>query len=288
MIKTLYFLVSAMILVSGIEQRCFSDTIPNIPFCRQEQKYWCWAASSQVLLKYYVPGFNKTQREIANTFGINNGTSNTDTLVKTKIPELIEKNSVVNGTQYLTAELIFRPLTWEEIKVLADNKSPFTIIYHYPSQTSKDMYHCVIYGGYIKDSTRIKIVDPDVLTGKQTYEKTYIQLTTGNISTTCVWQQSVVPHRTISLLTQAGSLKPACFSMQLTKNKTGIQFSILGEKQKPQNFGISVLCMNGRTVWESNILTNKNIALPSLGAGNYCIHAQNENMNLTKQIILSK
>jgi hypothetical protein len=277
-----------MILVSGIEQHCFSDTIPNIPFFKQEKTYWCWAVTSQILLKFFVPGFNKTQTQIANTFGINNGTAQKDTLVKTKIPLLIDTNSIVNGKKYLTTELISRALTWAESKVLSDNNCPFTIIYHYPGSTAKDMYHCVIFGGYTKDSTKIKIVDPDRLSNTDTYVRTYLQLTTGNILTTLIWQYTVVTHTAVTKLTQAGLLKPSSFSMHLAQKKTGLRFSIPGENQKPQNFGISVLSMNGKTLWESNILTNQNISLPFLSAGNYLIHAQNKNMNLTKQFILSK
>lgn len=288
MIKILYLLTAAMILVSGIQQRCFSDTIPNIPFFKQEKTYWCWAVTSQILLKFFVPGFNKTQTQIANTFGVNNGTSQKDTLVKTKIPTLIDTNSIVGGIKYLSSELFFRPLTWAESKILADNKCPFTIIYHYPGSTAKDMYHCVVFGGYITDSTKIKIVDPDRLSGTDTYVRTYLQLTTGNILTTLIWQYTVVAHKAITILTQAGLLKPPSFSMHVVQNKTGLRFSILGENPKPQNFDISVISMNGKALWESNIPINENIILPSLSAGNYLIQAQNENMNLTKQIILSK
>jgi hypothetical protein len=281
--KALFLFAFAMVLASGVDRYCFSDTIPGIPFCKQEKKYWCWVASSQTLLKFYVPGFNKTQTQIATTFGPNTGTSASDTIVKTKIPELIAINSVVNGVRYLTAEYLNHALTWPEMKAMGDNKLPFTIMYHWPSQ-SPNMYHCVIYAGYINDSTRIKIVDPDMLSGTQTYERSYKQLTGTSLPS---WSYTLVPHKVTTSSMHPELITPPAFSLVAARHGEGMQFCIAGAGRSPQKFGLSIVAMNGQTVWKNSIGANETVVLPWLSAGDYCAHASGEHLNLTETFIFS-
>jgi hypothetical protein len=146
-----------------------ADSIPNVPITKQVGNWRCWAGASESILKYYVPGFKKTQLELASVI-----TSQDKEIPKEDIVKCIE----INGKEAdLKAQLITGTLSWAQMKQAAQEKRPFIILLYWPIAPE---YHCNVYAGFITDSTRIKCMDPIAWTGSAIYYPTYQQLIKGN------------------------------------------------------------------------------------------------------------
>jgi hypothetical protein len=161
----IFIVALGLFLISNL----YADSIPNVPKTKQVGNWRCWAGASESILKYYVPGFNKTQLELASVI-----TPKDEEIPKEDIVRCIE----LNGKEVnLKAELIKGPLSWTEMKRAADENQPFIILLYWPIAPE---YHCNVYAGFITDSTRIKCMDPIAWTGSSFYYPTYQQLINGN------------------------------------------------------------------------------------------------------------
>jgi hypothetical protein len=102
------------------------------------------------------------------------------------------KSSAVNGVQQLKATFLNRPLTWAETRKMGDDKLPFTVVYNF---RIVPYYHCVVFGGYLKDSLSIKLIDPDRINNTAFYFKSYKALTTGVLGRDDIWAGTVIVEK---------------------------------------------------------------------------------------------
>lgn len=113
----------------------------NVPLCPQIQTQWCWAASSEGLLKFY--GINKKQTECANVITTQNSPQPMSAiqkiLTKFNCPNVYKSSGV---------------LTFDQIKTETDNLHPFCVFWHWTSGGG----HFVDCAGYKDDI--IKIMNP--------------------------------------------------------------------------------------------------------------------------------
>ncbi|MBN1984251.1 MAG: hypothetical protein JW795_22180 [Chitinivibrionales bacterium] len=150
----------------------YADTIPGVPITTQNPYNWlCWAAASQSILKYYVPGFNKTILQVASVI-----TSSDEEIPVERIPECIN----THGKQAnITAQLLNRTLTWAEMKTAAEQKRPFIVLLKWVPPN----YHCNVYAGFLKDSTKIRLMDPLAQSGNSIYSTNFEKLLKGTPGT---------------------------------------------------------------------------------------------------------
>ncbi|MBN1983139.1 MAG: hypothetical protein JW795_16515, partial [Chitinivibrionales bacterium] len=170
--------VVCMMMASAV----FADSIPGIPVTRQQGDWRCWAGASESILKFYIPGFKKSQLEIASVI-----TSKDEEIPKEKIPDCINKNGAEHNVK---AQLISKTLSWQEIKKACDDRKPMIILLKW---TIAGEYHCNVLAGYIKDSTKIKLMDPIAWTGSAMYYMTWTQLLQGNSKlSNSYWYQTIL------------------------------------------------------------------------------------------------
>lgn len=147
----------AILIIVSLSFFVFSDSIPGIKPVSQQKSEWCWAGVCECLVKYWDPTCKKTQAQIASVLvpqGQNHA-PDPDSLPLC----LTENGKPVN----LQVTYLKTTIPWAEVKKEADEKRPF---YFFIRWTSGN-YHSNVYSGYIKDSTKLKFMDP--MNGAFTY-----------------------------------------------------------------------------------------------------------------------
>lgn len=266
--------ILAFILVTSVSfiREVSADTIPGVPWLKQEKFAWCWAASSNVLLKYYIKDFNKTQAEIAKTIS-NNTSADGDTVPREKVPQCIILSSKPTPTSapLLNATFLNRPLTFTELKDYAAKKKPFTVMYNFHI---RPYYHCVVYGGYINDSTRIKIIDPDQLRGTKTYINSYKELITG-AQYGDIWVACILVEEATSVDEMVNFVKNSPQVGTFIRKNINNTFSIVCNNPDQNIHSLHVFNSRGVSVFSSIIGPNKtNDFALSLAPGMYTIQTK--------------
>lgn len=268
---SLFTVLSAGLFISQV----YADTIPNIKWLKQEKFAWCWAASSHVLLNYLIENFTKTQAQIAATIS-NNTSSSGDTVPREKIPDCIILSSKPTPTSaaLLTAKFVNRPLTFTEMKDRAEKKLPFTVMYDFHIHP---YYHCVVYGGYLVDSTRIKLVDPDQLRGTKTYINSYKELITG-AQYQDVWVASILPDKVTSVDEMANYIKNSSEFELFLKKQARKHVSIVFNNPDQNSYALNIFNPSGMSVYRATVNPKTvNEFFPVLAPGFYTIQAKSIN-----------
>ncbi len=208
-----WFLVTGIIFLISVT--ICADSIPGVPVLYEKNNNWCWAAATECIVKYYIPDLNKTQKQIASVLTTQNIAPPPEDIVKC----LEENGKDVN----LQAEMIERPLTWEEIKLEADEERPFIMLIRWNSGG----YHANVNAGYIRDSTKIKWMEPIQKPGRMTYRSYKGSLKIGDRGK---WERSYT--------TKIGtSIKKNTFS----GNKNSNFFKIVRNDMQSPGAGITLL-----------------------------------------------
>ncbi|GEM_PF-4094286 len=126
----------------------YADSIPGVPRVYERKNHWCWAAATECIVKYYDPSCTKTQSQIAGVITTQNIAPPPEDIV-----ECLEENG---SSVQLEAEMVDRPLEWEEIKRESDALCPFIMLIRWNSGG----YHCNVCAGYIGGESKIKWMDP--------------------------------------------------------------------------------------------------------------------------------
>lgn len=275
--------VFALVTTIFFSQNISADTIPNITWIKQEKFAWCWAASSHVLLNYYIQNFSKTQAEIAKT--ISDDTSQDgDTVPREEIPDCIRLSSkpTPNSPPLLSATFLDRPLTFTELKEYAENNRPFTVVYNYHI---RPYYHCVVYGGYIRDSTRIKIIDPDRLRGTKTYINSYKELITGAYYKD-IWVASILVEHATSVDEMANYIQNTSPMNLFLKRNAGKHFTIVCNNPNQNIYALKIFNMRGMSLYSAiiNPQTTEEFT-PALAPGLYTVQAKSTKLGSDEPVM---
>lgn len=112
-----YILTLFIIIVSYSICIVFAGDL-NVPLCPQQKTQWCWAASSEAIIKYY--GTNVTQTQCAKIITTNNSPQPMSAIKK--ILDKYKVENVYQGSHTFTAQ---------EMKQEIDKKHPFCIFWHW-------------------------------------------------------------------------------------------------------------------------------------------------------------
>lgn len=145
-----------------LPQSVGADTIAGVPICPQTTNwYWCWAASTQSLCKYYDVNFTKTIQEVAAVYTTNPNVCPPEAQLSTLLPQIVENNgsAIEMKTTWETGKM-----TWEEVKKASDENKPFIFVIEW----APNSYHCNVFCGYsATDSNNLCFMDPGSSTKKK-------------------------------------------------------------------------------------------------------------------------
>lgn len=273
---SLFTVLSAGLFISQV----YADTIPNIIWLKQEKFAWCWAASSHVILNYLIQNFSKTQAQIAATIS-NNTSSSGDTVPREKIPECIILSSKPTPTSapLLAAKFVNRPLTFTEMKERVTKKLPFTVMYDY---SIHPYYHCVVYAGFLGDSTKNKLIDPDRLRNSaKFYYNSYTEMIKGAPGYKDLWEASIVVDPATSIEESIVSMNKFSADMELFFKKKGSKsFSIVYSNQNENTYTLNIFNARGMSVYHTIINPKvSNEIAPLLAPGMYTLQTKPINKN---------
>jgi hypothetical protein len=186
----------------------FSDTLSGAPIVGEDPNYmWCWAAATKSLVTFYDHAFKKTITEVASVYTTQDIAPPTN-----KIPEIVDKNGVqVN----LKSTFKNGKMTWAEMKKEADEKHPFIFVIRWG--VNGQYYHCNVFLGYVKDSTKLYFMDPGG-NGSKPY-RSFTQCIGNNIDgSSGIWESSITTTQTTAITPFYQEQNNAGFRVVLDKN----------------------------------------------------------------------
>lgn len=140
-----------------------TSRILSITRYEQKKSNWCWAATAQMLGKYY--NSSKSQAKISE-YVMGNSTNNSGA-TNTQVSKAIK---YATGKNYTLAT----PLTYNEIKSFIGNKSmPLGIRMVWSGVKG----HILVMSGYNNTGSKVTLVDPASGCGKKSYD--YYKLVNG-------------------------------------------------------------------------------------------------------------
>jgi hypothetical protein len=136
----------------GTSQPAVTSRLLSVPYIPQQTQVWCWAATSEMIFRYY--GINASQCQLVSVYvGRACCVSDPFCLVAaSSMPTIAQGLGIVGG---IRASYVPRPLTFDEVAAEITAGRPVMVGYH-----GSFSGHVVLITGFDRRTSIVHILDP--------------------------------------------------------------------------------------------------------------------------------